>query len=197
VSATNRGSTRIAQDLYETPEWAVNLILEKIDQPRILTSLEPCMASGRIYNLLPGIKSWCELSKGVDYLSAQFDSNQFDLIITNPPFSLALPFLVKSLEEAKTVVYLLRLEFLGSAKRKSFWDQFPPSHLYVLSNRPSFTKDNGTDMTEYAWFVWDRGLFIRNPPGIYCLGFNSRKETAIDAEFWSDLLKLENEGEGE
>lgn len=88
-----------------------------------------------------------------------------DLIVTNPPFSLSMEFLTKSLSEAQTVVYLLRLNYLGSAERKTFWKQNQPTHLYVLSNRPSFT-GLGTDATEYAWFVWDRGQLFIDPPGI-------------------------------
>ena len=38
-------------------------------------------------------------------------------------------------------------------KRHSFWDDHKPDTLFVLSKRPSFD-GNGTDMTEYAWFVW-------------------------------------------
>lgn len=85
---------------------------------------------------------------------------QVDLIITNPPFSLALQFLEKSLSEAPTVVYLLRLRFLASVKRGAWWHMHPPTHQFVLSKRPSFTGDGRNDSADYAWFAWDRGGFI-------------------------------------
>jgi hypothetical protein len=47
---------------------------------------------------------------------------------------------------------LLRLNFLGGAKRTAFLRARPPD-IYVLPNRPSFT-GHGTDACEYAWFVW-------------------------------------------
>jgi hypothetical protein len=79
----------------------------------------------------------------------------YDLIFTNPPYSLAEEIITHALEtwSKATVVMLLRLNFLGSQKRKPFWDKHPVSEIYVLSKRPSFT-GKGTDATEYAWFVW-------------------------------------------
>lgn len=168
MSATGRGTTRIDSDLYSTPLYAVRLIFDKINKDTIQSSLEPCRADGRIYDLLPGRRHWCEIREGIDYLNP---ANTFDvdLIITNPPFSLALQFLKKSLSEATTVCYLLRLNFLGSQSRRSFWVKNPPTHLYVLSKRPSFVYGR-TDATEYAWFCWDKsGKMIIDSPGIYVL----------------------------
>lgn len=166
MSATNRGAIRDSQDFYPTPISSLESILPRVRLTDIETSLEPCRGNDIIFDKLPGIRSWAELSLGVDYLSTSFDS--VDLIITNPPFSLALPFLSKSLQEALTVIYLLRLNFLGSRKRRQFWADNPPTHLYVLSSRPSFT-GKGTDATEYAWFCWDRGDYMKDKPGIYVL----------------------------
>lgn len=93
-----------------------------------------------------------------------------DLIITNPPFSLALAFLQKSLGEARTVISLLRLNFLGSQKRRAFWQEDRPSHVLVLAERPSFSRDGRTDATEYAWFCWDwEGRHVLLPPGVHVL----------------------------
>jgi hypothetical protein len=76
----------------------------------------------------------------------------WDVIITNPPYSLALEFIERALPLADVVVMLLRLNFLGGAKRAAFFRDNPPD-IYVLPNRPSFT-GHGTDACEYAWFVW-------------------------------------------
>ncbi|WP_436663579.1 hypothetical protein ACOALA_13645 [Alicyclobacillus acidoterrestris] len=92
------------------------------------------------------------------------DSERYDFIITNPPFSLAQEFVEKSLTLANCVIMLLRLNFLASGKRKEFWEKHPPTAIHVLTKRPSFT-GTGTDATDYAWFVWDttgrqkRGLY--------------------------------------
>lgn len=159
MSATNRGAKRNEYDFYPTPKQPIEQILNEIDFTNVKTFLEPCNGNGAIYNLIPSNieKQYAELQEGIDYLENKFES---DLVITNPPFSIALEFLQKSLSEAKTVAYLLRLNFLGSQRRKQFWNENAPTHIFVLSKRPSFT-GKGTDATEYAWFVWDRNNTIK------------------------------------
>lgn len=81
-----------------------------------------------------------------------------DIVITNPPFSLAMEFLTKSLEVTKDdgkVILLLRIGFLASRKRFEFMKDNPPTDMLVLHQRPSFT-GHGTDAQEYAWFIWDK-----------------------------------------
>lgn len=84
-----------------------------------------------------------------------------DLFIANPPFSLAQQFVTKMLADRgpyTTVACLLRLGFLGSAKRHAWWKANPPDAIRVLSNRPSFTGDGHSDNSEYGWLLWTRGL---------------------------------------
>jgi hypothetical protein len=165
MSATNRGSERIPKDFYPTPEWAVDVMLPLFDFSKCSCFLEPCRGSGVIYNKVPmKNKQWAELSKGRDYLKDLYDLPENSIIITNPPFSLALEFLGKSLWEAGTVCYLLPLNFLGSIKRHEFWKANPPTHLFPLSRRPSFT-GKGTDACDYAWFVWDCQDICEHPKG--------------------------------
>lgn len=98
----------------------------------------------------------------------QVDGNflsKYDVIITNPPFSIAQEILEHildnvDLEETK-VIMLLRLNFLGSQKRHEFWKKHLPDRIHVLSKRPSFT-GQGTDSQEYAWFVWDKNGVSKN-----------------------------------
>lgn len=136
MSATNRGSHRVDSDFYPTPIKAVDLILEELHQDSDISFLEPCRGNRVIYDRVPyADKQWAELSDGVDYLKNAFSA---DLIVSNPPFSLAQEFIEKSLKEASTVVYLLRLNFLGSQSRYDFWQKNPPTHIFVLSERPAF-----------------------------------------------------------
>lgn len=183
MSSTNRGAKRIENDKYNTPQPPIDSLLSVLRISFLSTFLEPCKGDGAIYNSVPVFsqcKRWAEIDRGVDYLTTTFANT--DIIITNPPFSLALEFLQKSLIEADSVWYLLRLNFLGSQKRKAFWDASPPTHVLVLSERPCFVwvcqnkacramYDPGsttecaecgckvraqTDSIEYAWFGWDR-----------------------------------------
>lgn len=145
---------RRAYDVYETPAWAVEALLKVIPIDSNLKYMEPCRGSGRIYNHLPLGSAWGEIRQGVDYLQTQY--NHVDVIITNPPYSLAQEFVTKALGEADVVIMLLRLGFLESMKRWEWWQDNPLSSLMVLSKRPSFTDDGKTDGSGYAWFVWDK-----------------------------------------
>ena len=171
MSATNRGAVRMTADFYPTPAYSVYSLLEDLTGIRMLTWGEPCKGDGAIIAAMEEYGArfweWAELAEGRDYLKDGM-TGPVDAIITNPPFSLAQEFIDKSLGEASFVAYLLRLNFLGAQKRGPWWQGKEPTHLYVLSKRPSFT-GNGTDATEYAWFVWDKRGLCKRPPGIYVI----------------------------
>lgn len=141
-------------EYFPTPEETVQRLLSVIPINKDWTYLEPCRGEAQaIYRHMPEGTQWAELSEGIDYLETKF--SPVDCIITNPPFSLTQQFLVKSLTEADVVVYLQRLNYLGSKGRKDFWNSHKPDHLIVLSKRPSFA-GGSTDMTDYCFYVWDK-----------------------------------------
>lgn len=140
MSATGRGTIRVEKDFYPTPAWCVEALAPKIDWAQVHTACEPCRGSGAI---VEAVKPWysgpwrCyEIREGWDYHAS--DLYPVDLTLTNPPYDQALEFVQRSLRHSRCVAYLLRINFLGSAKRKEFFDLNRPSHLYVLSERPSF-----------------------------------------------------------
>lgn len=95
-------------------------------------------------------------NEGVDYVSSDWHYAPYRddvLIITNPPFTLAMPMLKKSLTEAAHVIYLMRLDILGSLGRFEFWQERHPD-IYIMSKRHSFTGDGSTDSCYYAWFYF-------------------------------------------
>lgn len=160
---------RQENDYYPTPVQCVDPLLALVRWPLVKSFKEPCRGELRsIYDRVPmpdEQKRWAELSEGVDYLNSELEP--VDLIITNPPFSIAQEFLRKSLDEARCVCYLLRLSYLGSKGRKAFWRENTPTHQMVI-DRPSFT-GQGTDNSEYAWFCWDHDRLLKVPPGFYWL----------------------------
>ena len=88
-----------------------------------------------------------------------------DLIIGNPPFSQAQEHILHALSLVNYgghVCFLLRLAMLESKKRFNFWQKYPASHIFVLSERPSFTSDGKTDSAAYAFFVWNKWPDMRN-----------------------------------
>lgn len=85
-----------------------------------------------------------------------------DWIVTNPPFTLALPFLKRALEEARVgVAFLLRLAWVESQERyNDIFSVRPPTliaqcvdRVPMLSGR--YDPASSTTMA-YAWFVWLR-----------------------------------------
>lgn len=173
MSATNRGAERREADFYPTPARSVEVfMLELKSKAKHLIWGEPCSGDGVIPRA-SGISftQWraAEIRYGRDYLEDGLPGpGKVDAIITNPPFFLAQQFIELSLNEANFVAYLLRLNYLGSKKRKEWWQGKEPTHLFTLSERPSFT-GKGTDATEYAWFVWDKIDLCIRKPGIYVI----------------------------
>lgn len=93
-------------------------------------------------------------------------SDKYDLVMGNPPYSLAEEFVrhsMKTLKEGGYVYFLLRLAFLESKKRYfGLFKEYKPKRVYVLSRRPSFFSSKGdnrktTDALSYAMFLWQKG----------------------------------------
>ncbi len=155
-------------EFYPTPDPVVDALLSQLVLRPGDKFLEPCRGEGAIFNKisLPAEqKHWAELTQGIDYLATDFD--QMDVIITNPPFSLTCEFLRKSLSELATdgtLVYLQRVNFLGSQVRVPFWAEIGfPNKTPVIVPRPRFV-GGGSDSCEYCWFIWDKGNRFPNMP---------------------------------
>jgi len=175
MSATGRSKVRRKDDNYSTPGWCTQSILPHLIASKGKVVLDPCCGIG---NILAVVRAFglSDRTCGIEIDSDRATQsrtygivdcrdvlneeswNKPDLILTNPPYSLAEKFARRALSEVAFdgfVCMLLRLNWLGSKKRAPFHKTYP-SDVYVLSKRPSFTGD-GTDATEYAWFVWGPG----------------------------------------
>lgn len=96
-----------------------------------------------------------------NYLLSGDGFTRYDLVVGNPPYKDAEAFVRKSLRLCSTgsyVIFLLRLAFLESQTRaRGLWREHPPTSVYVLGKRPSFTGNGKTDATAYAIYVWRAG----------------------------------------
>jgi hypothetical protein len=181
MSSTNRSDSRDyhISDYYITPVEVIKEFLNKfiyLEGKHVFKLvLDPC-AGGDAHHPMSypkaledfGIKgnivtidiredSLAELKS--DYLTLDVKKQNFNVIITNPPFSHALEIIQKALHDVTDdgyVIMLLRLNFLGSKKRKPFWDANPPKYIFVHSKRISFFGNSNTDSIEYAHFVWQK-----------------------------------------
>jgi len=173
MSATNRGSKRIPLDDYPTPAWLTRAIVPVLKQhffEQKLRILEPCAGNGAMVKVLreefphSKITHWDLKRDKIDFLK-QRPRAGFNLIITNPPYSIAqeivehaLKFRRIDLPHMPIVGMLLRINFLGAQKRAKWWREHMITSLHVTPKRPPFRKNKlgkwGTDATEYAWFIW-------------------------------------------
>lgn len=180
MSAAGRTEgVRRDHDHYVTPPWAVHRFLESYEIPRGATVLDPCAADGgllaAIHEVRPDlvlmaseIREECRaplsalLNAGVIvgfWLGDFFDlapgvkDNDIDVVLTNPPFNLAVEFINECNRIARlSNVHLVRLNFLGALKRHDWIAKHKPG-VIVSANRPYFTGWGG-DATEYAWLVY-------------------------------------------
>ena len=179
--------------------------------------LEPCAGDGELIRTVNSRRSdvvWsaCELREEMrsnleplikvtatetllmgDFLQARLDDfggKKFNVAITNPPFSIALPVVKKCMELADMTIMLLRLNFWGSDERQTFMKRFPP-HTYVLPNRPMFSLNKfgkpGTDSPEYAWMVWGSDAWFETATcgDIKVLNRTPKEERKV----WTEHLK--------
>jgi len=156
--STNNTGKRKKSDFYETPYSLTWLLLEheKLEG----NILEPACGNGAISSIVGGVA----YDKETDFLK---ESNKFDIVITNPPFSLSQEFILKAKEVAnKKIIFLLPLSYLHGKKRyDNIWTdtQFPLARIYVFTRYPllgeKLRKDgkHNTGMMVYAWYVWEKG----------------------------------------
>jgi len=142
MSSTGRGLARIANDYYPTPKWLVQAIISRLAVPHSI--LEPACGDGVIVDVLKEsfpLATICasDIVTGDDFLKT-VPNPTFDLIITNPPFSLAQQFVDRAMlwrrNEESQVAMLLRLNFLGARKRAAWWRSRPMPAVYVSPRRP-------------------------------------------------------------
>lgn len=83
----------------------------------------------------------------------------WDWIVTNPPFSLATPFVETALARAlRGVAMLLPLRFLESDERARLFARTPPAMVGVFADRVAMLKGrydpSASTAAAVAWFIW-------------------------------------------
>lgn len=153
-------------DYYKTPRFAVDSLLYYVSLNE-QSVLDCCSGNGEISDILKekGIRTMTndmDWSKNADFhfqagIPASWPDEQFDFVITNPPFSSAYPITTTAYTKARIgIAMLLRLSFLEPTYDRQDWlDRNPPNLLIVLP-RISFTGDGKTDSVTVAWMVWNK-----------------------------------------
>lgn len=174
---------RDPDDLYRTPEHTIlstyHTLLEmdrRFHPDAQIHLLDPGAGDGRWGALARGVWPFARII-GVerrdetphpdynDWMIGDYPeiggNRDVDLIIGNPPFRYCEQFIAHGLTQVRRsgwVVFLLRLGFAGSQKRRDgLFRVNPPRLVSVCSKRPSFSGDGRTKPIEYAVYFWQRG----------------------------------------
>lgn len=165
--------TRQPDDYYATPAWVTRAILPHLKSPGSI--LDPAAGTGALLEA-----AWGKFGTA-DLHAIEIDSERFiacqslgiattcgdalsmawpraDLILANPPYALALQFVMCACHHLRIwgtgqAAFLLRLAFLESKERNAFLRHRMPDKIKVLPRRPAFVNGK-TDSCAYAWFVW-------------------------------------------
>jgi len=160
--STNNTGKRKKSDFYETPYSLTRLLLDK--EKLVGEILEPAIGDGAIGKVLNEYQySYMGYDLENDFLK---QTQKYDTIITNPPYSISQKFILKAKENArKKILFLLPLSYLHGKKRyDEIWTDkvFPLAKVYIFTRYSLLGEElrqdgkHNTGMMVYAWFVWEK-----------------------------------------
>lgn len=145
-------------ELY-TPEEAVNMILPFI--PKHVKTIWECTAikNSKIVDVL--IKKGynvitTHIENGQDFFI--YEPNGYDMIITNPPYSLKDRFLERAFKLKKPFMFLLPLTTLEGIKRGKMFEKYG-IQLIIPNKRFNFKPEkNSSAWFQTSWFCYGLNL---------------------------------------
>lgn len=201
LGASNRTKEqREIHDFYATPYWVTRKLFEKLKEYNVVLPkniYEPAVGMGHIATVLEEQghtvlaadivnRNWKD-TKIQDFENCSELPKECS-IITNPPYSLGMSFVEKSLsllEDGQYCIMFLKLTFLEGKERalKMFTQGMNPKYVFIFANRVNcakggnFTEENELyenlpdDMKQetkqyspyggqvaYFWGVWQKGF---------------------------------------
>jgi hypothetical protein len=167
VSQRESGYARKERDLYETPHWVTEALRPHV--PELGGIWEPASGGGKMLSVLEGWGSYVlgsDIETGADFLiSSRPQGSQWNAIITNPPYELAMQFCEHALRlmepERGIVAMLLRTDFDHAKSRTHLFRDCPAfARKLVLMKRIAwFVEADGRPRASpsfnHAWYVWD------------------------------------------
>lgn len=182
---------RESHDHYPTPRWCTELLFEhayKVSDgywPTVRSVLDPAAGEGAILDVARerGFSTYgleldlvrAEAARARGHQMGTGDALEcswprVDVVVANPPYTLAEAFVRKALEwrhcrMSECRIYtLLRLSFLEpTSTRRELLGAYCPNVL-ILPRRPAFD-GRGTDSITSAWLCWPgRGQLVWLPP---------------------------------
>ena len=164
ILANRSSSKRSKSDFYPTPPECTQALVDFLGLLKEYVIWEPACGAGHISEVLKfngyQVISTDLYDRGYgdgieDFLTS--DGKECDMIITNPPFSLAEAFIRKCLSFGKPFALLLKSQYWHSAKRRELFFEHKPAWVLPLTWRPDFEfgTRGGSPTMEAMWVVWD------------------------------------------
>ena len=148
---------RRKNDFYPTPPECTIALLDFLEAHDVkINRVWECAAgNGAIAKVLEN--RGCsvvqtDIVDGTDFITAVLPEG-VDWIITNPPFSLAEAFIIRSIAAGIPFAFLLKSQFWHSKKRYRLFLEHPPQYVLPLTWRPDFT-GQGSSLIDVMWCVW-------------------------------------------
>ena len=145
----------ISSDDFQTPAFALSPLLPYLDKNKVIW--ECASGKGNLANALKffGYKAVAtDISEGKDFLS--YEPDYYDIILTNPPYSLKNEFLARAYSLGKPFAFLLPLTFLETKFRQSLFKKYG-IEILLLNKRINFETPSGKGSGAWfatAWFCW-------------------------------------------
>ena len=172
LGASNHSShKREKHDYYATDPVAIDMLAQTGFFDGVRTVWEPACGGGHLAKRMAELGMEVYASDlynqgygvyGVDFLETQSVDGE-DAVVTNPPYKYALEFCRKCVElGVSKFAMFLKLTFLEGAKRKAFFEQYPPRYVAVCVNRIQCALNGDPEMFAessaacYAWFIWKK-----------------------------------------
>jgi hypothetical protein len=166
VGASRNNGEREIDDFYPTPAYAVEELLKR---ENFIGSIWECACGEGDISKVFKNKGFEVIStdlinrgygKQLDFLQSELLA---DNIITNPPYKLALDFVLKAKKQSSNkIAMFLKTVWLESESRYDMFQDkdFPLKTVYQFSKRVTLYKSGikikNSGMIAYAWYVWDK-----------------------------------------
>ncbi len=148
----------VSSNDFQTPPIAIIPLLQYI--PLEWTIWECATGQGNLVNAFwaYGYKNIIatDIQTGENFLGIE-PKRQYDIIVTNPPFSLKQKFLERAYDLGKPFAFLLPLTTLETEKRQNLFQKYG-LEIILFNHRINFQRPNGIEKSSSwfatAWFTW-------------------------------------------
>ena len=162
-SSQIKNKKRGSSDHFQTPMWAIYLILSYI--PDGAKIWEPACGEGNIVKHLMNNDITChgtDLMHGFDFLSSFIEIPEFDMILTNPPFSTKDLWLEKCYDIGKPFALLLPITALEGKDRQAMYKKHGVEVL-MPHKRVDYETPSGDGSGSWFYSAWfTHGLNLGN-----------------------------------